>query len=388
MKKILYILHYTDIYGGAHKSFLSMLQIVRKQYEITVLVPAKTGIYYILKDLRVSVVVFPFQCSVYPSSSKLRQKIVFLPRLLFYLVENYLAKVYVTFFVFRNHIDLIHSNVTVVDIGYKVSIKTKIPHIWHVREYGDLDFGLTYFPSNERFHKMLSKSYSLCITEGVKKHHGLTSNYKTRVVYNPIVLPLSKIDITSKQNFFLYVGRLTNKKGVDDLVNAFILFYKTLPQNDFILVLIGEGQSAYVDSLRKLLFENNLTDKVEFLGKRDDLSHYYKTCFATIVPSHFEGFGRVPVEAMLCGSLVIGHDKAGIKEQFDNGRKYIGSEIALRYNDVSELSDLLIVAVNNGIEYYSDMIHRGQDAAQHLYSEELYANNIFNMYSDVLGENA
>ena len=40
---------------------------------------------------------------------------------------------------------------------------------------------------------------------------------------------------------------------------------------------------------------------------------------ALFVPSSFEGFGFITVEAMFCGCLVIGRNTGGTKEQFDNG---------------------------------------------------------------------
>ena len=47
--------------------------------------------------------------------------------------------------------DIIHTNVGVIQAGYKVSKKLNIPHIWHLREYQTKDFGWEIEPSKKAF---------------------------------------------------------------------------------------------------------------------------------------------------------------------------------------------------------------------------------------------
>lgn len=47
------------------------------------------------------------------------------------------------------HPDIVHTNVGPLDIALEVCLKHRIPHVWHQREYQDLDFHMHSFPSKK-----------------------------------------------------------------------------------------------------------------------------------------------------------------------------------------------------------------------------------------------
>ena len=104
---------------------------------------------------------------------------------------------------------------------------------------------------------------------------------------------------------------------------------------------------------------------------------------AVFVPSYFEGFGFVPVEAMINWTLVVARNTTGIKEQFDNGVEISGAEIGLRFNRNEEISVLMKEIVDNGIDYYYPMIKRSQEVVK-LYTIEESANKVYSFYCDIL----
>ena len=71
------------------------------------------------------------------------------------------------------------------------------------------------------------------------------------------------------------------------------------------------------------------------------------TDLGLIVPSKCEGFGLVTVEGMLNGSLVVGKDTGGTKEQFDNGKSFCGKEIGLRYNTEKDYENKIYCIKDN-----------------------------------------
>ena len=92
---------------------------------------------------------------------------------------------------------------------------------------------------------------------------------------------------------------------------------------------------------------------------------------------------------MFSGCLVVGHDVAGTKEQFDNGVELTGEEIALRYTQQEQLVQHLLDitdAVEKTVfkEHYEPMILRAQRVVKQLYTNERNAEQIFQEYQEIL----
>ena len=105
---------------------------------------------------------------------------------------------------------------------------------------------------------------------------------------------------------------------------------------------------------------------------------------ALVVPSRFEGFGFITVEAMLNGCLVIGNNTAGTKEQFDIGKRQTGSEIGLRYDNAFELQVLMNRALE---EDFREMKENARRVVLQNYTIEKNAEDILCLYKKILLDN-
>ncbi|OGM26086.1 hypothetical protein A3D01_04970 [Candidatus Woesebacteria bacterium RIFCSPHIGHO2_02_FULL_39_13] len=135
----------------------------------------------------------------------------------------------------------------------------------------------------------------------------------------------------SKQFVVLYVGRLIKKKGVLKLIEAAKIWHKNI-----MLVIIGTGplEEKIRDQQLKI---NNLL----FLGRidNDKLSPFYSATDVTIVPSiHEEGFGRIILESLACGTPVIGSNRGAIPEAMDES--------------VGKLIDITPENIKKTVEYF------------------------------------
>ena len=176
---ILYILHSTYPLGGASKSFLTLIKGVQEQGHTPIVVaPDKEGVAITLRQMGVEVITIPFRTNTYPDLRNAKEAILFLPRLVARRILIHKAVNTVYNLVKSKKIAMIHSNVSVVDVGERVAKRLGIPHIYHIREYADVDFGLHYFPSSKTFHKQLAANYAICITKAIQRHHhrGLLSS--------------------------------------------------------------------------------------------------------------------------------------------------------------------------------------------------------------------
>lgn len=385
--KIAYILNASTPYGGATKAFLSLLNELRHRGVTPfVVLPDKQGIYNDLKEAGVDVFSTIYRPSAYPNLGNLKDYLFFLPRLLFRLFVNARATNLLTKEISKRHIDLIHTNVSIIDIGYRCSRKLKLPHVYHIREYADLDFNIHYFPCTRTFHRHLDKehSYSICITKGIQRHHGQHTSTRSKVIYDGIRPALSTYPTTFEGNYFLYAGRIQYTKGLDILLEAYALCSK---QNKTVLPLkiTGEPTSAnYFMRIKELIEQNKLTDKVSFLGERKDMNELMSKAKAIIVPSRHEGFGLCMPEAMFNDCLVIAHNTAGTKEQLDNGLQKTGQEIALRFESIEQLTSILHAVSIADSKAYTDMKHRAFNVVNQLYTSEKNAEQVLNFYNEII----
>lgn len=107
-----------------------------------------------------------------------------------------------------------------------------------------------------------------------------------------------------------FVGRLVPEKGLSELLAAANMWNKNIQ-----LVIAGSGPMENEVKKAEKKFNN-----VKFLGKVDqsELPDYYNASDLVIVPStHDEGFGRVILEALACGTPVIGSNRGAIPEAMD-----------------------------------------------------------------------
>jgi len=127
----------------------------------------------------------------------------------------------------------------------------------------------------------------------------------------------------SGKKILLFVGRIDPLKGIEQLLRA-IVYLQNI--NGLRLIVIGgdEDSQYEIGRLQRLAGELSVQDVVDFRGlvKHDELLHYYSAADACIVPSYYESFGLVALEALACGTPVVATDVGDLKNiirQGENG---------------------------------------------------------------------
>lgn len=134
-----------------------------------------------------------------------------------------------------------------------------------------------------------------------------------------------KIDVGAK--VLLQLGRMVKRKGVDNVIRAL----GCLRRNgcDCQLVIVGGGgdtqhlmKDAEILRLKQIAATEGVADFVTFAGKktRDELKYYYSAADVFITTPWYEPFGITPLEAMACGTPVIGANVGGIKFSVADGQ--------------------------------------------------------------------
>lgn len=146
-----------------------------------------------------------------------------------------------------------------------------------------------------------------------------------QVIHNPVVMP--NLEVQSQEKFewpwpdksvptLVFVGRLAKVKRLDLLLQAFFLVTKTTFVN---LLIIGDGPEK--TKILDFLTVNDLHEKCKLIGYQDNPLPWIKASSILVLPSDYEGFGNVLVEAMACGTQVIATDcPSGPAEILEQGR--------------------------------------------------------------------
>lgn len=118
------------------------------------------------------------------------------------------------------------------------------------------------------------------------------------------------------KKIILAVGRLTKQKNFLYLINEYKKFYKD--NNHYILIILGEGEER--ENLERLIFKENLENKVFLNGHTSNVYDYMKISEVFVLSSLWEEVGFVIVEAGLCNLFIISSDcPNGPREFLNNG---------------------------------------------------------------------
>jgi D-inositol-3-phosphate glycosyltransferase len=194
------------------------------------------------------------------------------------------------------------------------------------------------------------------------------------------------IGVLPGEKVLLYVGRIEPLKGIDVLIEAIAMMCQRGVR--VCLSVIGgdpdsgpEALDTEMVRLQALRQEYGLQDLVAFLGRRaqDTLPYYYSAAEAVVVPSHYESFGMVALEAMACGTPVVASQVGGLAFLIQDGV----TGFTVPVDDPRALADRLIEIVQD-----SSLRKRMSQAAASFardYAWEKIAARLVRLYQEVVG---
>lgn len=128
-----------------------------------------------------------------------------------------------------------------------------------------------------------------------------------------------QLGFNSDEQIILYVGRFDPRKGIETLVRA-VAQSKTRAKGNVRLVIAGGSHAELIDAqecqrIEQIVQELGLAEQTLFPGHlgHDVLPLYYAAADICAIPSDYEPFGLVAIEAMACGTPVVASDVGGLK---------------------------------------------------------------------------
>ncbi len=145
-----------------------------------------------------------------------------------------------------------------------------------------------------------------------------------------------RLGISQRKKIILFVGRIDPLKGIHLLIRAIAQLSRNHPnfENNYQVLLIGGDIGSYhfwqnpeVIKIKNLIKTKNLDCCVKFIGSKPHhlLPFYYSSADVVVMPSVYESFGLVVLEAMACGRAVLASRVGGLKYLINdnqNGRLF------------------------------------------------------------------
>ena len=317
--KILYIAHEPKL-GGATLCLITLVEEMKKKgHQVYVVVPFRNSpVAKTLKEKGITVKTIFFGWWMMPSYWNMVLKLIFI---ILYIFE-FIPVLRIVHFIKKYNIDIVHSNSSAIDVGSRAANICKIPHVWHFREFGDLDYNLKFILGRK---KSLTKVNStkviiIFISKSLRNYYQeLKTNIS--VVYDGVAssyLNYSSPAFLGKKHItFLIAGNLQRNKGQKLVLEAALLLNKKGIKNFKILIAGGTASTGdslkYAADLRKFIEINELR-QAYMLGRMEDMNELRRESDVEIVASTMEAFGRVTVEAMLSGRPVLASDTGANSE--------------------------------------------------------------------------
>ncbi|AEV69362.1 glycosyltransferase family 4 protein [Acetivibrio clariflavus] len=346
--RILAVAHDKEFIGGANRSLLMVLSSLKANYnvECDVLLPGKDGSFESkLKEAGINCIVSSYKgvfCACKGDKKDILRKVNVHFK---YIKQKFLGRQLAKQLGDKKY-DLIYTNTRFPAVGAEIAHCLKIPHICHIREIGSPAMYCGKWSYSEIYRKsdkiiLISQALYNRVAEDVPTD-------KLVMIYNGISgdigLPVHELFPNGRFNMVL-AGRIVPDKGHED---AILAVYKMIQDNceNIHLYIAGSSPSSgkqYEDKLKNMIEKYSLQDKVTFLGEVQNMREIRKDMDIELVCSVCETFGRVTVEGMRNGLLVIGSNTGGTPEIIqDNETGYLYEQ-----GNPSDLARILKMVYHN-----------------------------------------
>jgi len=269
------------------------------------------------------------------------------------------------------NIPLIHTNHSAGRLKKKVIDNAELKYDIRIREEDNiLAYAKGVLALTETEKQSLIEEYKL----PAEKIYVVPGGLDLKQFYPVKDLEQAKKDLKVKEkNLIFALGRTDPRKGFEWLI-------KTMPQvlkkvDDVILYIGGGSLPEYLhegspelkerERLMNIAKEIGVTDSVHFTGhlSDEDVTKYYSICDTFVVPSIYEPFGLVLVEAMACKTVVIATNNGGPVNIVDDGKD--GFLVDVKKTD--DFADKIVKVLSNP-DLKQKLLQAGYDKAIKQYS--------------------
>lgn len=385
MITVLYIIDYGTV-GGATQAFVWLMHQVK---ELGVKPIVVTGKYNELNKKLENEGIQTISAGHYTAIDfinfkNLRWPYRLVKRIIKYHVHEYFAIKILEREVDFTKIDIIHTNSARNTLGCRLSKRYGIPHIVHIREFGDKDFDCIKLTPN---YVSILNHYStkfLSVSNAVRDYwnsKGILPE-KNQTIYDGINyedINVSSDDDKKKKTLKMVInGGVGLPKGQHLVIDAMVL----LPQNirdNITLDIAGWGDEYYIKSFMEVAKNAGFDSQVNYLGAIDDVHQRLGDSQIGLMCSRSEGFGLVTAEYMHGRLGVIASNAGANPELIEDGV----TGLLFESGNAQSLADC-IIRLYNDRDLLIKVSNSAQAKARMMFTQQKNAGAIYNVYQEIL----
>lgn len=376
--KVLYVLSKDDKFG-APRALMELVESLKANHKIepVILTPFKNKINEQCDKLGIENYHIP-----YGTAMKIKGKFASnILRWVLYKYGDIVSVIRIKKLIDFNKIDIIHTNNSVIDFGYKLSKRYNKKHIFHIREFADLDFN--YYPFKKNYNDYLNDSYNIAISNVIKSHWSKKGIKNLNLVYDGIDLETIKDKTTygnNKKLKFIFIGSLCESKGQMNFIEAVSNLDKKVLDN-IEIHFIGSGEDKYVNDIKSFIENNDLKKYIYLDGYDSNIRDHIKEYDIGIINSKSEAFGRVTAEYMATGLCVLASNTGANVELIDDNK----TGILFKYKDEKDICKK-IEYISSNKNIIKEIGTKARIEVLSKYSKETNSKNVYELYKKIEGE--
>lgn len=390
--------HYAELWG-ANLSLLTLASnLVKRGWKVAIVVPTDGSLVKMAKQHGIEVVIMPFYLCCHFSGPDDFWSIPakpYTPKWFWRALRRwYFNRKHahpIAEFVSSFGASIVHSNSSWITIGTRVAHLTRLPHVWHLREFGHLDYGA--YPDwglTVQRHVIRSAGPAIAISRAIKTHFFPRNGdlESPRVIYNGVAQATDiarikdesthkRAGTSSEREFtFASIGILMAAKGHDICIRALKLAHSQLPTVR--LAIVGDGPDKA--SLQSLAQDLGVSHLIESTGRVENMHALYSRVDSVIVASRCEAMGRTTAEAMAYGIPVVGRDSGATPELVLDG------ETGLLFDGTPEDLAKAMVRIASSTDTASRYAENSLSRAKRLFSIENYVEQVTKVFESTIAD--
>lgn len=376
VKNVLYILNDGSM-GGAGYSLLDTLKEIRKYINPVIIMPKGAEARVLIEALNIHCYEVDFTVDYVKIGE------VTVERQEADYKQSYEAALQLLPIIEKERVQLIHINSSVSYFGAIAALMAEIPYVYHIRELMEEQFEGEFINPQLKQELYVRADKIIAISDYVKQKYYEKYSVNTERIYNGIDIQKYKLELSADKKFknqFLLASVISYNKGQLDAVHAVeILIQKGY--SDVQLIIVGSRGGGFEWALSKYIKKRRLVKNVRILPFQSDLSELRRQASYALTCSQNEALGRVTIEAMLGGNVVIGADSGGTTEiigrEKDRGFLY-------ELHNSEALADAMIKAMQCSDKTKRKMLQDAQEYAEDVFSISKYCVKMLDTYNCVL----
>ena len=377
--RVLFISHSSELGGAEHCLYSLLSELNRQDYEPLVLLPGSGPLEEKISALGIltRIVELEWGLTTDPDDSNRRVR--------FFSGLRRRSEAIVDI-IKRERIDVVFTNSLTMLDGAVAAYSCGVPHVWQVLELLDADPDLHPLIDLTAFYHLVHLLSDKIVTVSRSVQSNIEvycPSNKITTVYSGIDLPAEsgagnlrhELNISPDDFLISFVGRLSRRKGILDLVDAAPAIVSAVPNSRFV---IAGADGGVEQAALRAVSEKRLTPYFRFLGLREDSLQIIASSDVFVLPSVADPLPIVILEAMFLGTPIVATTSGGASEMvLDNQTGFL-----VPVGDPAAIA-LAVIRTAENPERARAMGQQGKERALHLFALKRYAGDIEKIFDQV-----